>query len=222
MLKEKRLDAKYKKPLTKKQLREACKAPLLQTKLKMRKGFQAAPLFYYVLMTHQLNEVDKKIVTKGLLHAITPLEAKELVLTQPGWMFRDISLIKDFECGVLMYKGLAVALYYKRQVSKIEPEPYEPVPSGALENPKDVWARLDLFSKSPRQLVADAQEELLLKDQEIIELKQQLEAMKVLNASFEVKQKKHLMSQLRDTQSQLSEANTKIAALEKQLRSHKK
>lgn len=172
--------------LTRKQLKAACKGSFPETRRKLKQGLGFAPLFYYVLTVHQLNDKDQKIVDKALAVCINPVEAKQLTrLSQAGgaasgFSYRDISLVKDFECGVLMYKGLAVALYYKRQVTKIEPEPMDPVPTGALESLEDVWARLDLFSKSPKQLVGSLKEELLEKERTILELQQQLKATETL------------------------------------------
>lgn len=175
--------------LTRKQLKAACKGSFPETRRKLKQGLGFAPLFYYVLTVHQLNDKDQKIVDKALAVCINPVEAKKLckaqviagsVLLATKWSYRDISLVKDFECGVLMYKGLAVALYYKRQVTKIEPEPMDPVPTGALESLEDVWARLDLFSKSPKQLVGSLKEELLEKERTILELQQQLKATETL------------------------------------------
>ena len=174
-------------PLTTRQLRAACKGAFPETRRKLRHGIGTAPLFYYVLQVHQLKADDQKIITKALATCTNPVECKKLIGKQPNWMYRDISLIKDFECGILLYKGLAVALYYKRQVNKIEPEPMDPVPSGALENLDDVWARLDLFSKSPRQLVDTLKEELLEKERTILELTQQLKAANTLKETADKK-----------------------------------
>lgn len=171
---------KGQEPLTKKEMKEACGNLYAETKRKLRQGFGKAPLFYYVLRVQQLCAKDQKIVDKGLTVCSTPDECRALISKQVGWSYRDISLVKDFECGVLLYKGLAVAVYYKRQVTKIEPGPLDPIPSGALENLEDVWARLDLNSKSPRQLVGSVKTEILEKDQQILDLQQQLKATEIL------------------------------------------
>lgn len=174
--------------LTTRQLRAACKNSFPATRRKLKHGIGTAPLYYYVLQVHQLKESDQKIVNKGLATCTTPVECRKLAASGvANWMYRDISLVKDFECGILLYKGLAVALYYKRQVNKIEPEPMDPVPTGALLNLDDVWARLDLFSKSPRQLVDTLKEELLEKERTILELTQQLKAANTLQESADKK-----------------------------------
>lgn len=161
---------------TQKQLKAITKKPLRQTKLKLRKGFSNAPITYTVLMTTQLTEPDRKIVTKALVHCTTPNKCRELMAKEPGWMYRDISFVQDHKCGLLLYKGLSVALFYHRQVINIEPMPNDPVPSGVLENDEDVWVRLDLFSLSPRQ----QHQELREQDTLIIALRQQVAALEAM------------------------------------------
>ena len=158
-----------KQRLSKKEMRDACKNPLTQTKIKIKSRW-LAPLKYKVLQTFQLNERDRKEVVKMLTTATTPEKAMKAIYLKPFWSYRSISLIKDFECGVLQFKNLGVCLFYKRQCSEIEPMPSEPVPIGALESDDDIWARLDLFSKSPRQLVSDARIELAELDMKVAEL----------------------------------------------------
>ena len=130
-----------------------------QTKLKLKKGFHNAPITYKVLMNHQFNEEDQKIIARGLVKAITPKAAEQL-LPAPGkpskWTLQQntsVGIIGTYTLCILKYKGLEVAVFWKRQTSEVTPDPSDPVPEGVLESPDDVWARLDLFNKSPRQLV---------------------------------------------------------------------
>ena len=130
-----------------------------QTRLKLRKGFANAPLTYKVLSVDQLSELDKRIVTKQLAKLTNPLQAKQMV--QPGavWGYRALSLFPP-ECGLILYKGVHVAIFFKRTTEEIEPLPCDPVPAGALENPDDVWIKFDLLGKSARQVYADVRGEL--------------------------------------------------------------
>jgi hypothetical protein len=129
---------------------------------------------YKVLMTFQLNNKDRKEVAKILTLAVTPQKAKHVIVGRVGWSYRDVTTVKDFEVGILQFKGLWVCLFCKRQCNEVEPVAVDPVPIGALENEDDIWARLDLFSKSPRQLVGVVREELLEQSIQIEELKQQV------------------------------------------------
>jgi hypothetical protein len=133
-----------------------------QTRLKLKKGFHNAPISYKVLMVNQFNAVDLKEIAKGLAHAISPVKAKEL-LPQPGkrsvWSMRQISLVGNFDVQSLHYKGLEVAVFWRRQLSEVTPDPSDPVPEGVIEHPDDVWVRLDLIGKSARQLMQLMQSE---------------------------------------------------------------
>lgn len=167
-------------PLSKKELKKAIGKPLEGTKRTLKQGFGIAPIFYYVPKHQQFSQQDKAIIAKGLSLAFNPQDCQKLVAKVPGWSYREISLVHDFECGALLYKNLAVAVYFKRQVDKIEPDPMDPVPVGALENLDDVWARLDLFTKSPRQLVESVSKELMQERIKSQDLQHQLTATNAL------------------------------------------
>lgn len=208
--------------LTRKQLKEACKDTFKQTKIKLRTKWGTA-IKYKVLMTFQLNDKDRREVAKVLALAVTPMKAKEQIILarrriqeRTGdlhaalncpWSYRDISMVKDFECGVLQFKGLAVCLFYKRQCSEIEPEPKDPIPIGALENDDDIWARLDLFSKSPRQLIGDIREELIENAVENVELKHTIAVRDALLHAEEYKVKA-LQAKVNVLEAQLKVATT--------------
>lgn len=134
-----------------------------QTRLKLRNGYHKAPITYKVLMCTQMNKDDQKEIAKGLALAVTPEKAKAL-LPVPGkrtnWSLRMVTMTGNYGVQALMYKGLEVAAFWKRQTSEVQPDPSDPVPEGVLENPDDVWARLDLFHKSARQLVGAVAEDL--------------------------------------------------------------
>src|SRR5580765_6020897 len=51
-------------------------------------------------------------------------------------------------CGVVTYKGIEIALLFKREVIEREPWPSEPVPVSALTDPKNAWLRIDLLDIS--------------------------------------------------------------------------
>jgi hypothetical protein len=51
-------------------------------------------------------------------------------------------------CGVVMYKGIEVALLFKRQVVERQPWPSEPIPVSTLNEPKDAWLQIDLLDST--------------------------------------------------------------------------
>jgi hypothetical protein len=121
-----------------------------QTRLKLRKGFVNAPLTYRVLAVTQLNDKDKKLVTKTLVKVKTEADAKKLVGVGSKWGYKPLAYQTD-RVGVITYKGIEVAVMYKRITLILEPLPEDPAPEGVLENPEDVWTRFDLFGVSVRQ-----------------------------------------------------------------------
>ena len=163
-------------PLSKKEMKKALSKPFKETKRKLKQGFGVAPMFYYVPKLYQFNQLDKKAIADGLATAWTPIDCQVLTAKKAGWSFRDVSLVGDFEVSVLLYKSLAVAVFFKRQCNKIEPMPTDPVPAGALENLNDVWARMDLYIKSPRQLVGSIGQELMLERMKTQDLQHLLNA----------------------------------------------
>lgn len=189
-----------------------------QTRLKMRKGFVAAPMQYRKLMVHQFTDEDVKIISKGLIKASTPAKAKEL-LPCPGnmkskWMLRAISHVGTFDVQILQYKGLEVALFFKRQVSVIEPELEDPAPEGCIENDDDIWARMELFGKSPRQLVGSVAQELADKDAQISALQIQLESKDRVEKHYKIEE---LRSEAKTRDTLLDDAIAKSKLLERQL-----
>lgn len=174
-------------------------------------------LQYRKLMVAQFTPQDHKIIAKGLVKATTPSKA-EVLLPQPGdnllpreqrskWSMRSVSLIGNADVWVLLYKGLEVAVFFRRQTSLITPEPGDPIPEGYLQHADDVWARMDLFSKSPRQLVGSVREELAEKDREIQRLTIEVETQSHL-LKTQAKQLEQLRRQLKDAQSQPAKAKS--------------
>jgi hypothetical protein len=161
-----------------------------QTRIKMRRGFVAAPLTYKILMVRQFTDEDTKIITKGLIKALTPQKAKDLLPTpstpRSKWMLRSVSQVGSFDVQILMYKGLEVALFFKRQTSIITPELEDPTPEGCIEDEDDIWVRMELFGKSPRQLVGSVAKELADKDLEISTLKMALESKDRVEEHYKV------------------------------------
>ncbi len=56
-------------------------------------------------------------------------------------------VIYDNNCriGVAKYKGMEVALFFKRAVKELEPGPADPVPEQTITDPEGAWIRVDLL-----------------------------------------------------------------------------
>jgi hypothetical protein len=52
---------------------------------------------------------------------------------------------------VVSFAGTEVALFYKRQLTEIIPEPGDKTPEGVLQDPREAWQRLDLLGHSAEQ-----------------------------------------------------------------------
>lgn len=61
-----------------------------------------------------------------------------------GFSYRDLDL--RGRCGVVLYKGMEVALLFKREVCQISPGPADPVPERALKEPADAWIQISLLN----------------------------------------------------------------------------
>ena len=115
------------------------------------------PIRYRVLLADQMSKADKIAVAAKVSTLYTGPEAKACSYRQiaPGqfenenWQYE----IKDYrgQVGVLMYKGVEAAVFYKRQVTEVEPLPVDPVPEGVIRDPDDAWVRLDLLGLSARR-----------------------------------------------------------------------
>lgn len=121
-----------------------------QTRLKIRRGFVKVPLTYRVLAVDRLSDKDKRLVTKVLIKVKTDADAKKLVGVGSRWGYKPLAYQTD-RVGVISYKGIEVAIMFKRVTLIIEPLPEDPIPEGTLENAEDVWQRHDLFGVSVRQ-----------------------------------------------------------------------
>lgn len=115
------------------------------------------PIKYRVLLVDQMSKADKIAVAAKVSTLYTGPEAKSSSYRQiaPGqfenenWQYE----IKDYQgqVGVLKFKGVEAAVFYKRQVTEIEPLPVDPVPEGVIRDPDDAWVRLDLLGLSARR-----------------------------------------------------------------------
>jgi hypothetical protein len=115
------------------------------------------PLCYRVLLTDQLSFADKQLIVAKVSAMCSGPEAdmgsfqrtKDHRWINEHWQYE---VVDDFgRVTVLKYRGVEVALFVKRQVAEIELSAGDPAPERALEDPLDVWMRLDLIGPSARQ-----------------------------------------------------------------------
>lgn len=125
-----------------------------QTRLKLRKGFIKAPIEYRVLTTNQLSIDDLRYVLKTLATVRTFDDAKKLIAHNSKNKWGLIVSVMGFAttAAVVKYKGIEVALLYRRLTNIVVPAPEDPVPTGVLENPDDVWVSFLLIGAKDSKL----------------------------------------------------------------------
>jgi bacterioferritin (cytochrome b1) len=174
-------------------------------------------------MVAQLTAADHKEIAKGLLKAPTPEKAEVLLPTLPGcklskWSMKMVTALGNYGVHALMYKGLEVAVFWKRQTSEVIPDPSDPVPEGVLENPDDVWAVLYLNGKSSRQLVGSVADEIKSLQTDLANQYIQIEAFeRIVDASSKSAQSK----EIHRLQEELAQSGEAIKALKVELSASK-
>lgn len=166
-------------------------AKYLQNQLKLKNGLGTMPHSYQVLVSDQLSAVDKAEISKVVSTLLTPEDTDVLTKQTIGWSFRILDTLKHV--GVLAFRGVPVALFYKRMCNTITPMECDPVPLKAIEDPKDLWMRFSLIGPSSRQLSlitarqeANATGEIVrLQNIEIANLEAQLASQEVRRESAE-------------------------------------
>lgn len=124
------------------------------------KDWQKDTHTFPVLAVDQLTKEMKDIIEAVVKTITTGDEAEQFIHTpQPmaqglkghemGWSYVKLDRVGD--CGVLRFHGTCVALFYKRQVNQVYPQPGDPVPENTIAEPADAWQRFSLIGASARQ-----------------------------------------------------------------------
>lgn len=126
-----------------------------------------------------------------------------------GFSYRVLD--RDGKCGVVLFKGIEVALLFKRQVVERQPWPSEPIPVNVLHEPREAWLRIDLLDSTPVEKQKGIQEKLR-------KSMEQVERLRMLWQDEESKRKK-LEEELKKWESEretLKGLRLKVAMLEQQ------
>jgi hypothetical protein len=100
---------------------------------------------YTVLTASQMPSEREEMVSSTMKTVTSGPEAMTLP-ENPGWATTQVG--HDGRVYIISYLGTEVALFFKRQLTEIIPEPGEKVPEGVLQDPKEAWQRLDLLGRS--------------------------------------------------------------------------
>src|SRR5580658_5794928 len=105
------------------------------------------PIRFTVLTSSQMTKDRLEMVTSALKTITSGSEAMTLPM-KSGWSCTQLDRESLGRCYVVAYLGIEVALFFKRQLTEIIPEPGEKTPEGVLQDPKEAWQRLDLLGRS--------------------------------------------------------------------------
>lgn len=120
--------------------------------VRYHKGYCYDKLRHVVLTASQMAEPDRETVRATIETITSGPEAMTLPNGMNGWACIQISNGYR-QAVVLAYKGTEVALFYKRQLTEIEPQSESPGyhPEGVLQDPLEAWQRLDLLGPSAKK-----------------------------------------------------------------------
>lgn len=108
-------------------------------------GYVYDKIRYTVLTASQMSTERAEMVTSTLKTITTGPQAMTLPEI-PGWACTAVGM--GSKVFIVSYLGIEVALFFKRQLTEIIPEPGEKIPEGVLQDPKEAWQRLDLLGRS--------------------------------------------------------------------------
>jgi hypothetical protein len=96
---------------------------------------------------------ERRELATSVMKIITTGPEAMTLPEKPGWSctMLDRNSNPGGRVYVVAYLGIEVALFFKRQLSEIIPEPGEKVPEGVMQDPKEAWQRLDLLGRSAEQ-----------------------------------------------------------------------
>jgi hypothetical protein len=114
-------------------------------------GYVFDPTRYTVLTASNMSKEWKAQVTSVMKTVTSGPEAMTLP-EKPGWA----CIVADRNAGngrvlIVSYSGTEVALFFKRQLTTIIPEPGDKTPEGVMQDPREAWQRLDLLGHSAEQ-----------------------------------------------------------------------
>lgn len=117
--------------------------------VRYHKNYVYDQLRYTVLTVSQMSEQDKHMVQASLKTITTGPEAMVLPDGVNGWACVTLDL--RGRAFLLSYKGIEVALFYKRQLTEIKLEPGDRFPEGVCQDPNEAWQRLDIIGLSAKK-----------------------------------------------------------------------
>ena len=112
------------------------------------KGYVKDKYTYPVLMIDRITKEEKEKIRAAVKPLTTDREAQKLI-GQNGWSYQTLD--QSGRVGVLKYRGVEVALFLKRQMTEERPGVGDPLPERILQDPANLWQRLDIMGPSAKQ-----------------------------------------------------------------------
>ena len=129
------------------------------TPVHYHKHWKETQIKYKVLSISQLSKawiqtiraVVKPLVSGTTAEAYCRKTAYDLALqgVKSDWAYTIIDHLGN--AGIMTYRGIQVALFFKRQITEIAPAIGEKPPDNPITDPDDVWQRLDLLGPSAKK-----------------------------------------------------------------------
>lgn len=131
----------------------------ITTPVHYNKHWKETKIKYKVLSISQLSKAWIQTIKATVKTVITGDAAKDFVYNtardlalqglKSDWAYKVIDNLGHV--GVLEYRGIQVALFFKRQVSEIMPVVGEKPPENPITDPDEVWQRLDILGSSAKK-----------------------------------------------------------------------
>lgn len=112
------------------------------------KGYVYEPI-RNTYLTASLLSKDKAAMIAARLKTVTTGPEAMTLPDEPGWRTTEIG--HNGRLYLVDHCGTEVALFFKRQLTEVMPEPGQKAPEGVLQDPKEAWQRLDLMGRSAEQ-----------------------------------------------------------------------
>jgi hypothetical protein len=159
-----------------------------------RKDIFREAMEYNSLTINDISDKDRKIVLKQLIKINSGKDAEDLILSNYNsvgipkheifWQYSKTDI--HGRVGILKYKGIEVALFIERQLTKRRIDPEHPISEAKMKDPKDAWMRFDLFGLSAQQSRRPTVQLIAKLQKQVESLEQKLATQLAINNQLEV------------------------------------
>jgi len=164
-----------------------------------RRGIFQEDMEYNSLTISEMSDKDRKYVLKQLIKINSADDVDQLIrncYTSQGipkseifWSYNKVDL--HGRVGILKYKGIEVALFIQRQLTKKRIDTEHPISEVKLKDPKDAWMRFDLFGVSAQQSRRPTVELIAKLQRQVESLEQKLATQVAINEQLEASKKRY-------------------------------